>query len=423
MTFFGLVWFLFVLWCFIKKDIKYMLFATLLFMAFQSCNVIYLGGSGIGPGILTSLLFVVKTFVHRGGRFYYYKRDRLILLIAFLLIGIVIFSSSRNGIIGNNFVLILQLLGYILCFTCINFIKNELDKDVVYHIVRTIIIFLGIMGIVQFLTTTEILPLRSVLNLLFYNDPDTNVLFHKYNYSRIMSTYMEPSYFAGFVVGAFYYLLSIRDKWKQNSWIIILLAVETIMTKSSTAYGAFFAIGIVFILFAKNIGIEWKIMGVVLAALGFCIVYFGFYNILEAVIFSKESTGSFITRIRWNNEAMQAFKSSIIYGVGYKNCRGSSIVYSLLGQLGCIGFALYVMFNLVIILPLFKNKKIGYLDDIYSNGIRYAVLSAVVCQIIACPDLDLCTYWFWLYCEGTIIFISKSKSNQKSQHLIENLQE
>ena len=402
MTFFGVIWILIVLWCFIKKEIKYMLFVTLFFMAFQSCNVLYIGGAGIGPGILTSLLFVAKTFLHRGSKFRYYNKDLLILFIMFLLVGIVVFSSARNGILGVKGIFVLQLLGYVLCFTSINSIKNEIDKDMVYHMLRIIIIFLSLFGIVQFFTTIEILPIRSLLRLLFYNDPSTDVVFHKYHYSRIMSTFMEPSYYAGFVVGAFYYLLSLRDKWKSNAWIIIILLIEIIMTKSSTAYGAFFIVGILFVIFTKNITFKWKIIGVAFASVGLCIFYFGLYSILDTVIFSKKSTGSFITRTRMNNDAISAFNSSSLYGVGYKNCRGSSIVYSLLGQIGIFGFILYLLINIKICLPLFKSVIKKSTESIETNGIRFAVLVAIVCQIIACPDLDLCTYWFWLYCFGTV---------------------
>ncbi|MGL6199635.1 MAG: O-antigen ligase family protein [Lachnospiraceae bacterium] len=267
--------------------------------------------------------------------------------------------------------------------------------------IRTIIIFLALFGVIQFLTTIEVLPIRPVLNLIFYNDPSTDVVFHKYNYSRIMSTFMEPSYYAGFVVGAFYYLLGFRENWKSNAWIMIILIIEVIMTKSSTAYGAFAIVGILFILYANNISVKCKIMGTALALVGILIIYFGFYNILDEVIFSKDLTGSYSTRENMNTEAIEAFRSSILYGVGYKNSRGSSIIYSLLGQLGIIGLTLYIIISLGMCLHLIKL-----------NGISFAILSAVVCQIIACPDLDLCTYWFWLYCAGAIVVKRKYKEGE-----------
>ena len=415
MTLFGLAWLIIAAWCFIKKDIRYMFGITLLFMTFQSCNVFYLGELGIGPGILTSLLFVVKTAIHTAGKLHYYTKDRFLLIVMYLLILFVFFSSALNGIIGERLMLILQLLGYILCFTCINFVKRELDTETVYHTIRSILIFLSVIGLAQFLTTSEILPLRSVLEPLFYNDPSTDVVFHKFHYTRVMSTFMEPSYYAGIAVGGFYYLLSLKTKWKKNAWLLILLLVEIILTKSSTAYGAFFLVGILFFLFAKNIGTPWKITGVVVAGIGFCIVFFMFYDLLDAVIFSKDTTGSFSTRTRMNNRALQAFESSMLYGVGYKNCRGSSIVYSLLGELGIIGLSLYAVINAIVILPAFKNRVAVSAAGHHANAARFAVLSAFICQIIACPDLDLCTYWFWLFCFGALSLPSQPVSTITSK--------
>lgn len=416
-TLFGLVWLIITSWCFIKKDIKYMFSITLLFMAFQSCNVFYLGELGIGPGILTSLLFVIKTAIRSAGKLHYYKKDRFLLILMYLLILFVFFSSAMNGTIRKQLMLIFQLLGYILCFTCINFVKRELDTETVYHTIRSILIFLSVVGLIQFLTTSGILPLRSVLEPLFYNDPSTDVVFHKSHYTRVMSTFMEPSYYAGISVGGFYYLLSLQTKWKKNAWLLLLLLIEIILTKSSTAYGAFFIVGILFFLFAKNIGTSWKITGIVVAGIGFCIVFFMFYDLLDAVIFSKDTTGSFSTRTRMNNRALQAFESSMLYGVGYKNCRGSSIVYSLLGELGIIGLSLYAVINATIIVPTFKNKKGLSAVDHYTDAARFAVLSAFICQIIACPDLDLCTYWFWLYCFGSLSLPSQSVSTKTSKRL------
>ena len=34
---------------------------------------------------------------------------------------------------------------------------------------------------------------------------------------------------------------------------------------------------------------------------------------------------------------------------------------------------------------------------------KFAVLGAIVAQIIACPDLDLCSYWCWLLILSAVI--------------------
>ena len=402
MTFFGVLWSMVVLYCFTKKDIKYMLFITLLFMTFQCSNVLYLGGTGIGPGIITSLLFVLKVLLYERGKIHFFKKDTALVVLLLLLFSVVLFSSAANNILEQRFVLIMQFLGYILCFISIHLVKYRLTNYEIYKMLRIIIIFISIFGVIQFLTTIEILPLRSLLEPLVYNDSSTDVVFYKQNYSRVMSTFMEPSYYAGFVVGAFFYILSNKSKWKENYWLLLLLLFEILMTKSSTAYGAFFIVGIVFIALSKDINIKWKLIGVGFAIVSFLVVYFGFYEVLDTVIFSKDSSGSFTTRTRWNNGAIRAFKGSKLYGVGYKNSRGSSIIYSLLAQLGVLGLSAYALFNLKICVPLFNMFKKYEENKVYSNGLRFAVLVVVVCQIIACPDLDLCTYWFWVYCIATL---------------------
>lgn len=409
MTLFGVVWLIVAAGCFIKKDIKYMLFITLLFMTFQCSNVIYLGGVGIGPGIITSLLFVIKVLIHEGGKIRYYKKDRMLFFLLFLLAFSVVFSSVLNGVFGQKIAFIMQLLGYILCFLGIHFIKYQLCNEDIYKLIRTIIICISVFGIIQFFTTIEILPFRELLELLIYNDSNKDVYFNRLNYDRMLSTFMEPSYYAGFVVGAFYYLLSMKEKWKENTWLLALLMIEIVMTKSSTAYGAFFIVGVIFIVFARNLNFKWKLIIIGIAIIGFVIFYFGFYNILDAVIFSKDTTGSFSTRARMNKAALQVFESSKWCGVGYKNYRGSSIVYSLLAQLGVMGLAAYTLFNLKICASFINKfkKSNSNINESHSNGLRFAVLVVIICQIIACPDLDLCTYWFWLYCIGTVKYNSE----------------
>ena len=41
------------------------------------------------------------------------------------------------------------------------------------------------------------------------------------------------------------------------------------------------------------------------------------------------------------------------------------------------------------------------------NASKIGVFGAMTCQIIACPDLDLCTYWIWLYIFSLTLFAYK----------------
>ncbi|MCC8068150.1 MAG: O-antigen ligase family protein [Ruminococcus sp.] len=400
MTFFSIIWLAIVLWCFSRRDIKYMLFITLLFMTFQCDNVIEIGETGIGPQLLTSVLFMVKVLFNSGGKIYLPKRCGRVLIAVYLLLAAVLASCFYNGIFVDKILNIGQLTIYILCFTFILMGASTVDGETLYRMLRTIVIFLLVMGMLQLLTTTGVLPFRSILKVLFYNDDSTTVYFNHTGYSRIMSTFMEPSYFAGLLVGAFYYFLSLRGKWRENYILLLAIFVELMLTVSSTAYVAFAVVGVVFILLQDRINIQTKMIVVVVAAVGFAVLYFGFYDLLDSAIFSKTESGSYLTRTNMNNSAYKSYLDSVWFGTGYKNARGSSIFYSLLAETGRLGLGAYFLLNLIVMLPLFTGAFMRRRVSNQHIGILFAVLSIFVCQLVACPDVDLCTYWFWIYVLG-----------------------
>lgn len=394
MTLFGVLWLAIILWDFIKKPIANTVFLTILFMTFQSTNVLYVNGNGVGPGVLASIVLIIKILFKQNFKIRKIKQSPSVFITVFLLLFSVFLSLTLNGVLGVNLMLFMQISVYVLCFVAIQFIKKDISEEFTYQIIRKIIIFHVIFGIIQFLTSTNILPFRVILDALFYNDPSTDVVFHRAFYPRVMSTFMEPSYAAGFLVGAFFFLSLYRQRIKQNKWLLLAVFVEILLTQSSTAYGAFIVVGLILVIFSDQFTLKQKLLICGGSIIGLAILYFGFYSLLDAVIFSKSLTGSYRTRERFNNAAIKAFLGSPIFGVGYKNCRGSSIIYSLLGQMGIIGTAVYFVFNCFI---CFSKNKMQKHAGILLKASKAGVISAIACQIIACPDLDLCTYWIWLY--------------------------
>ena len=88
------------------------------------------------------------------------------------------------------------------------------------------------------------------------------------------------------------------------------------------------------------------------------------------------------------------FESSKYIGVGYKSVRASSMYYSLLAQVGIIGFVIYIFYNLLAIVTMIQKKnrkRFGYI------GVRFSLLAVIVGQFIACPDFEFCVYWMFLY--------------------------
>lgn len=396
MYFFTVIWLGAVIYCFSKKDIRYMFTLTLLFMTFQCANVFRVGSMTIGPQVLTSFAFIIKSILLETKSIVIRKKYYpLYFLMLFLMVSILI-SEFTNKVFNDVLGMTIQLFIYILCFFAMLGYKKRMSDDDIYKAVRGVLVFVAIMGIVQLFTTMEILPLRKMLSMLFYNDNSYSVYFHHTNYKRMMSVFMEPSYFAGMAVGGVYYLLSIKEKWRTNYILIGILFIEILLSRSSTAYGCFLIMGVLFILLQKNISIKSKIVIFLIAVIGFLIIYRYFYGILDSVIFSKQDTGSYLTRTKLNNKAIREIKNNPYWGIGYKKIRASSLVYALSAQIGIIGFSIYMLINLYLAKPLFDFLKRKY-HSIYQDASIYAIISVVTCQLISSGDLDLCVYWFWLY--------------------------
>jgi O-antigen ligase len=319
-----------------------------------------------------------------------------------LLALIVISGMVNNSILGRELV-ILQLAIYMAAFFFMRRAVRRIDRNQMYIIIRSIIIIIVVIGAIQWVTTMFVPSARFILKYLIYNDNSEDIYFNfsdAYHSKRVFATFMEPSYMAAFAVGSFYYLLCFWDRIKEN--IIILLALVSIIvfSVSSTAYVSFAITGILFMVTSKELKTKWKMILASVAIVMILIFFFGFYDVLDKVLFSKATSGSGLTRSQLNKDAYEVFLSSPIIGIGYKAVRGSSIIHTLLGELGILGLVSFFLFNVCSgCRVIFRNgDKEKYSSGYY--GVMYAVITSFICLIIACPDLDLCSYWFWLYLLG-----------------------
>lgn len=401
MTLFTLIWGACMLYGFTRKNMNAMVAMTLLFMTFQCANVISFGGFSVGPQILTSMCLIVRFLIFSKFRVYKTKYNNLVNVLLVALVIEVIISALYNNVISKNYLYILQLTTYVFCFVVLRYSSTTFDEVSLYEMLRGVIIFVAVVGILQWLATMDILPIKRILKILFYNDDSMNIYFNENDYyhnSRVYSTFMEPSYLAGFAVGAFYYLLSLKEKWKSNTPLFIILLIEIVLSTSSTAYAAIVLVGVIFIVNARQISLTKKCTLVFCAVIAFAVLYLQYYELLEKVLFNKWNSNSGVARRIMDNEALNAFYSSKLLGVGYKCVRGSSVLYSMLGEIGIIGTVLYTTTNAALYIPIINNRLIrSKLPNNYT-AVLFGLLSAFVCLIIAVPDIDMCTYWFWMYC-------------------------
>ena len=390
MTFFGAIWILLIVYCMCSK-IENMIVLTIISSTIQCSNVIVLNGVGIGPQVITSIACIARIWLAwRNLKVTIYLQKLLLFLGTIGIFLCVLLSSIINGVISQNYMRIMQL--------------------VIYMLIRKLTIALMIIGAIQIGITSGILPRLSIIRELLYNDTTSDVIYYtRDNYHRILSTYMEPSYFAGFAVGSFYYFLFYKEKRSENIVLLGIIMAEILLTFSSSAYGAFAFAGIIFLASSKEKNL--KILIIVGATLGFVVMYTFFFDVLDTVIFSKATSGSAVARHYWNLAAIRNFNSSPVWGVGYKMSRASSIIYTILSEIGIIGMIVYIQLNLTILFPILsiRYKK----TDNETKGLRLAIISVVLTQLIAVPDLDICTYWMWMNLLALRIAINQQNSKRK----------
>lgn len=113
-------------------------------------------------------------------------------------------------------------------------------------------------------------------------------------------------------------------------------------------------------------------------------------NVLQSVLIDKFNTGSFYERSNWNKKALEGFQNSMLIGLGYKNSRASSLLLQLLGELGFLGFATYMFF-------MFEQIKFIFKRSSKISQYSWMIVAVLICQMIAIPDLDICSTWMILY--------------------------
>ena len=392
MTLFGIIWMLISIWAFSRKSIKPLMAVTLFGMTLQCNNVIEFGGLTCGPQLISSALFIAKSYTYRAG----FSLGKIckteltwVLLIIYIMVNLfVMHANVAQGRALN----VLMISVYVWAFLQFRKMSKDVDEIFINKCVRALTTFLLFVAAIQFVIELLRLPKNTILATLIYNDSgNTNICYYNKNAVRIYSTFMEPSYCAAIFVGALFYVWNNAKRItnKNKNILIVALVACILLTESSTAYGT---LAILFALYGIQNSNKKKTWIAILVSTVAVLFLMTCTDVLDTVIFDKMSSGSGKVRSRMNNRAFENFLQSKWIGVGYKNSRGSSIVPTILSELGIVGFIPYVMFVWWIFMVIFKSKK-----DTVLQGTAYMVMASIISQIIACPDMDLCTFWLSMY--------------------------
>ena len=381
--------------------ISFCLFSMLL----QCDNIIILNEKGIGPQVLSSIILIfyyLFTIVRYKGKNNIIQLAPYILYSVFLLY--LIFTYPGGAIPLN----MIQIIVYLICSYALFNMRGKISQKKILRIITMMIWFVIIIGPIQFLCSSMLLP-KIILQPFLFNDSLSGVnvqYYYPFPYLRLFSTFMEPSFCSTFLVGSIIFVLHIGKKnIKHFNLLLSLLIGELILTFSSTGYGGFLIMMALY--FAKNL--KRRYMQYMITFIFFGLIFYSLFGdtVLREVLFEKMSSSSASARTWWNIAAMEAFNNHPIIGAGFQSVRASSYLYTLLGETGIVGTLIYFLFFVSLYWPIFfKNNN----DNREEDACRYYMLSVVVCMIIACPDHNMCTFWIGFY-----MFSLLSVSNMRNR--------
>ena len=395
-TLFGGIWLLILFFFIFNNRINSFLSMLLLSAVLQCDSVIILNSTSVGPLIITSIIFI-GWYLFTHFRKFPVRLDKYFYTSIFLIISIllsILFNKNYEFFLGTNYFYLLQIIIYLCCFLCIRKLACEKDINIIKVFMPCIYVVL-LVGIIQFLIFAKFIPKISLITQLFYNEVwSANSAYNVSNKLRLFSTFQEPSYCSSFLVGAFYFVCYHYKKIKYSKIIIVLLGIEIFLTFSTTGYVCCFFVAILFAIFSNH----KKILKFLIPLFLISILISILSGNLSTVVLHKGSSGSAKVRNFWNEKALTLFKQSIIFGNGFKTQRASSIILNILGEMGLVGVLSYFLlcWNY---LKLFMKKKYGNSITI-DYGCLFYFLGVVICQILACPDLILCTFWLGMYLLG-----------------------
>ncbi|MFP7421404.1 hypothetical protein SFC10_01530 [Streptococcus ruminicola] len=400
MTLFGIFWVVYLLYCFSKKGMYHMFFALSLSMVLQCDNVFLFGSIGIGPQITTSIFFILFFLIKNQFKFSIQKENGLTLVGLSMLL-FPIFISLNN----QNCIRIIMLLFYIVCSVVVVGVAKYLTYDELYDILYKVSMIVLVIGFLQIPMTMGVIPKLWLFKNFIYNDVSSSqfYIFNSFSYIRFFSTFQEPSYCAPFLIAMFFFFIESGRKTRENTRICIILLLAIILTFSSTAYGCFSILIVIWLLGSYNFILKKYILPIIFVGLVFFLTVG--HSIIENVLISKMESGSGLVRAQWNNFALQTFYNNIVVGGGYKTARASSLFYCLLGELGLVGLTGYILFNVGLIVK--SRRRLIRQESLM-------LLTGVVSMMIACPDLDLCSYWL-------IVYIVKLLTQIKNKYEKDNL--
>ena len=234
------------------------------------------------------------------------------------------------------------------------------------------------------------------------------------SFSRVNSTFLEPSVFATYLTGVFAFLLV---WWVRRPSMVLLAGVlltlfSMLITTSTTAY-----VGIVGVLACILLGIGffqvinggWTSKSLLIIIFTtVAVIWIGLMvfvgspevrDLINVVLLQKSDGDSFKVRLESDLQGFEILWHTYGLGVGLGSNRPSSFLTFLLSNLGVLGFLLFVLFLVTLTrLALHNISRLNQqgMNDWAVAGI-WGLWATIVAKIIAQPDLSFSPMWVWIF--------------------------
>ncbi len=404
---------------FLFWPIKYTIALVVISTIFQAASVFTIGGNSTSPLLYSCAVLVFKQCVDWlvAGKIVKYKVIWFKYYVMFLIAVVLItrFSPTLFGNVpvivstrpitysplyivamNNSLSNVITLIAYGLALYIISIHKDEIENKEVFRWFCFLLKIVLIVGFAQFVCK-KMDVLYEFWNSLVYSKTDTVSIeaFYFNVKPRFIATFMEGSYCGGFIAPALIGIFVAFGVGKKTLPIIIALIVAVLLNQSSTGLLIVGLSFLVYYLVSRNV--NTKIMLPIVGVVGIsALVIFGYGDILSERILTKSSTSSGIQRSAMNASCISTLWNTHLLGAGLNNIRGSSFIFSILGQVGVIGLGLFVVFLISLIKKQKSNRIWSTIEDENICYRKFAIIFLVCVLLGMClsePDLFLSTFW------------------------------
>ncbi|CAI0922229.1 hypothetical protein D3C81_19960 [compost metagenome] len=407
LTIFGIIWCSLTL-LFIFFPPKYLYVLMLTSCVFQAASVFSFGSLWITPFFFTQILFLIKLSPYVLANGFSINISKVTFLFIVLVIFSILITMSAPSIFSGtrvvssafSFEINYATNGKPLRFSMSNisqlclFIINVTTLLVTYRFAPKIIDFNQLY--ISYYLSIFIFTFFSLWWLVSRETLPVDFLYSNGGYSitalaenRLASTYSEPSSAGAFIASSLAPLLFARRKFGilvLGIGMLFLLTLNRSSTAILTAITSFF---LFFILRGTNS--QRVLISLCLLVIISSIVFILFGDTLISLYDHKMTSDSGIIRSWSNYLSLSALSDSYFLGLGLGSNRASSLLLTILTNLGVVGFVLFAVVVYVLTKPLFKNRS-------EPNALFFLTLffGFILGAFFSVPDISSPSLWMFL---------------------------